>query len=463
MDYKNVRCGLEIHCQLNFLQSKLFCDCLSNFDGKNINENTCPVCLGHPGSLPSVNGSAIKLGLKLAKAIRMKIPNTLSFSRKHYDYPDLPKGFQITQNSDGILGINGYLPIKEIEYPIRQIQLEEDPAKLIYTEKEIIVDYNRSGITLIETVTDPVFHSAESIKAFLTQYRRLLLFLEISDTKKEGSFRVDVNVSVGNHPRVEIKNIGSDTEIIKAFHYEIERQRSVSHLSNIVMETRHWDAENGETVKSREKEELFDYKYMNESNIPIIELHEDFINAIKLPELPWTIEEKLLNKNKLTESQITILLDDLYLLHLYEQIDLLKGIKHAVKDRFFWQDYLSFYKDIDAHEDNDIMLRIKNISISNIEDLLKGVSQAKITNKEQKRLLRRHIMKNDPLLINTESSVNYSEIINHLKKNFSKVWDQSKTNSNKINFLVGQGIRYSNGKANAKELRNLILENIPKS
>lgn len=467
MNYDNVICGLEIHSQLNYLETKLFCECSSSFSGKHYNENTCPICLGHPGSLPSVNGSAVSLGLKLAKSLQMKPNKSIGFTRKHYDYPDLPKGFQITQNIDGILGTDGFIPIGDKKYSIKQIQLEEDPAKLVYEKKQTIVDYNRSGITLIELVTDPIFNNPEEIKSFLTHYRRLLLYLEISDTKKEGAFRADVNVSVGKHPRVEIKNVGSDTEIINAFNYEVKRQKLISDLSNIVVETRHWDAESKESYKSREKEDLADYQYMNEGNIPKIEIPDDLYLHIEIKKLPWELESSLKEKFSITNDQLGILLDNPFLLSIYEKIVVIpeNEVNNSLKERFFWQEYLSWYNTLNSPIEKDLQYNITKLDLNKIKILLTAVSKNDIDIKEFKRILRRHITKNESLEISASihPNIDIAEISTYLKTNFSKIWEESKSKPKKINFLVGQGVKFSKGKVNVKLLRSEIISQINQS
>ena len=391
MSQKIVRCGLEVHAQLNFLKTKLFCSCTLLADPLP-NENTCPICRGLPGSLPSLNGTAVSFGLKLAKALSMDPISVLKFSRKHYDYPDLPKGFQITQNLDGILGTNGFLPCGEENFPIHHIQLEEDPAKLFYEHEKVIVDYNRCGVTLIELVTDPIFTNEDQIKKFLTQYRRLLYYLEISDTRKESSFRADVNVSVNDHPRVEVKNVGSDTDIIDAFRYEVKRQESITEYTNIGQETRNWDSFNKVTTISRDKETSSDYKYMPEGNLPPVTIPPSYYESIQLPQLPWELEKDLILSYELTYDQLDFLLDSANYIPIFEQVMNFSTITVNTKMRFFWQEYLTWVKQKEKSLTNEQLDRFSTLDLNKINQLLIKLEEDKLSNQNFKNILKNYVI-----------------------------------------------------------------------
>ena len=452
-----IRVGLEVHTQLTSLKTKLFCNCSTDYRNKEPNVNTCPICKGLPGTLPNVNADAIKKGILLARALNMAIPNFLSFNRKHYDYPDLPKGFQITQ-TDGAVGKDGFLPLKNKNVRIRQIQIEEDPAKLKYVSNtETIVDYNRSGIALIELVTEPVLHQADEIKEFLTIYRRLIFYLDIADTHIEGALRVDLNISVNDHPRVEIKNIGSDTEILNAFYYEIERQQI--DLKSDGMETRHWDPELKQTVLSRSKESAPDYHYMIEGNIPTIKLSELSPEMIILPELPWEKEKKLLQRYSLTTAEINILLDDKFLLNLYEKLHAIEKVSLSFKNEFFWRDFLSYY-----HNENENVVKqaMKIVDdITSLENLFISREHEEITIIQYRKCIRDYFTKNKPLyienLINNKTN-DLSKILEQLKKQFPEIWTSSFQNPNQLNYLVGIGVKLSKGTIKP----HLLLETLKK-
>ena len=453
-----VRCGLEVHAQLNFLNTKLFCSCPISHDSEP-NSHTCPICRGLPGTLPSVNGTAVELGLKLAKVLSMKPVSVLKFSRKHYDYPDLPKGFQITQNLDGILGTNGFLPCGDLTIPIHQIQLEEDPAKLSYHNDEIMVDYNRCGTTLIELVTDPIFRNAEQIRAFLQQYRRLLIYLGISDTRKEGSFRADVNVSVGNHPRVEVKNVGSDSDIIDAFLYEISRQSSIREFDNLGMETRNWDSNNRKTEISRDKESSSDYKYIPEGNIPPIEIPQSIFETITLDLLPWDLEKQISNEFTLSKEQLQFLLDNHKLLPFYRSCMNMESISQTLRTRFFWQEYLTWYNIKDTELSPEQVIRLESIDLLDITSILKKLESEKLSNQEFKKILKKYIIQGSSLktVKELDSSDEYTHsVVEYLKITYPKHFSVHPLPNNKINYLVGLGVKYSKGKVNPKSLQELL-------
>lgn len=458
MSSQVVRCGLEVHAQLNFLQTKLFCSCKITFTSEP-NATTCPVCRGLPGSLPSVNGKAVEFGLRLAKALSMKPSSNLKFSRKHYDYPDLPKGFQITQNYDGILGTEGFLPTSQRSVPIHQIQLEEDPAKLSYHNNSVLVDYNRCGVTLIELVTDPIFTNQDQIKSFLQQYRRLLFFLGISDTKKEGSFRADVNVSVGDHPRVEVKNVGADSDIIEAFLYEVKRQSQITTFDNIGMETRNWDTVNHITTISRDKEANSDYKYMSEGNIPTIDIPEDFFNSISLPVLPWEVETHLKSSYELLDEQLQFLLDNSELIPFFESVMNIEGVSQGLRTRFFWQEYLSWFKQKDTELLPDQAKRFVSIKTTDILPLLFKLETQKLSNQEFKKILKRYILDGIDLtnISELETSEDFTKsVLEHLQFTYPDHFKVLPIPSNKINYLVGLGVKYTKGKVNPKALQELL-------
>ncbi|MCY4491279.1 MAG: Asp-tRNA(Asn)/Glu-tRNA(Gln) amidotransferase GatCAB subunit B, partial [Thaumarchaeota archaeon] len=208
--------GLEIHCQLTSLQSKLFCSCMANYRGCEPNSNICPICMGIPGSLPRLNQEAVKKATIIAMALNCTTPKKIAFFRKNYFYPDLPKNFQITQLNvygDMCIGGNGTIRIGDKEIRITRVQLEEDPGRLIYEgdSKNVItlVDYNRAGTPLVEIVTEPDFEDPRQVRDFLGMLSGLLENLNVSDPKLEGAMRADANVSISGGNKVEIKNINS--------------------------------------------------------------------------------------------------------------------------------------------------------------------------------------------------------------------------------------------------------------
>src|SRR5689334_3228204 len=285
--------GLEIHCQLTGLQSKLFCRCYCDYRGKPANTNICPICSGLPGTLPLLNQKAVAHAGLISLSLGCKVPNEIIFYRKNYFYPDLPKNFQLSQyNAYGVtsIGVDGELEyggrkadgegeVKNKYARIRRVQLEEDPGRLVYENNDMnnrfyaLIDYNRAGVSLVEIVTEPDFSTPKDVRIFLNKITSILEHLGISDTKLEGSVRCDANVSVGQGKKVEIKNIGSFKEVEKALNYEITRQKTMSvHDIEIRAETRHWDDARKVTKQARLKEEEQDYRYLPEPDIPTVVL-----------------------------------------------------------------------------------------------------------------------------------------------------------------------------------------------
>jgi aspartyl-tRNA(Asn)/glutamyl-tRNA(Gln) amidotransferase subunit B len=304
--------GLEVHAQL-LTRSKLFCGCSTRF-GALPNSNTCPVCLGLPGALPVLNHEAVNMAVKAALALGCTINPISIFARKNYFYPDLPKGYQISQ-FDRPLGEHGCVKVlsgertdggkiinrREKEFGITRLHMEEDAGKSIHeglpqTDKKSYVNLNRSGIPLVEIVSDPDFRSSQEAYDYVAQLRKTLLYLGVCDgNMEEGSFRCDANVSIRPigetrlGTKVEIKNLNSFRFLQKALDYEIERQeQELLEGGQIFQETRLWDESEGRTFAMRSKEEAHDYRYFPEPDLPPLKLDSNWIEEVRrsLPELP---------------------------------------------------------------------------------------------------------------------------------------------------------------------------------
>ncbi len=292
--------GLEVHAQLR-TKSKIFCGCSASF-GADPNTHTCPVCLGMPGVLPVLNKQVVEFALKLALATHCRIASQSVFARKNYFYPDLPKGYQISQY-EFPLASAGYLEIplgEEItkRIGITRIHMEEDAGKLVHDETRPLsyVDFNRTGVPLLEIVSEPDMRSPEEAVAYLKELREILVYLEICDgNMEEGSFRCDANVSVrplGQRElgtRTELKNMNSFRHVQRAISYEIQRQIGIlEEGGSVIQETRLWDEHRQITFSMRGKEEAHDYRYFPDPDLVPVEIHEQWLEKLRqeLPELP---------------------------------------------------------------------------------------------------------------------------------------------------------------------------------
>lgn len=284
--------GLEVHVELK-TETKMFCSCKNGF-GAEPNTNCCPVCMGYPGALPTLNARAVEYAVMAGRALNGKINNFSEMARKNYFYPDLPKGYQITQGKYPIVE-NGFLEIEGRRIGITRMHMEEDAGKLIHREDQTLIDFNRCGVPLIEIVTEPDMQSAKEAKVFLKKLRTMLLYTGISDCKmNEGSMRCDVNLSVRKPGqelgvRTEMKNINSFSFVEKAIEYEYRRQVDLLESGGIVIqETRRFDENTGKTLSMRNKESAADYRYFPEPDLPPVCVSEEMIKRIweSLPMMP---------------------------------------------------------------------------------------------------------------------------------------------------------------------------------
>ncbi|MDP3093432.1 MAG: Asp-tRNA(Asn)/Glu-tRNA(Gln) amidotransferase subunit GatB [bacterium] len=339
MKYKPV-IGLEIHIELA-TASKMFCGCDAFHFNVEPNTHCCPVCLGLPGALPVPNRKAVDWSIMLGLALNCRVPEESKFDRKNYFYPDLPKGYQISQY-DKPLSIEGKIALKDGKViAIRRVHLEEDTGKLIHTEiegeKATLIDFNRSGVPLVEVVTEPDFENAEQVDEFLKKLQLIVRYLGISQADMEkGSMRLEPNISVRtcdvlwtSHVqdelppyKIEVKNINSFKFVRKAIDYEIKRQiESLGKGERLVQETRGWNETKGITVLQREKEQAHDYRYFPEPDIPPMAFSQDQILKIKsqIGELPDDKIKRFIAKYDLSEYNVEILCQEKPIADYFEE------------------------------------------------------------------------------------------------------------------------------------------------
>ncbi|MBI2305297.1 MAG: Asp-tRNA(Asn)/Glu-tRNA(Gln) amidotransferase subunit GatB [Chloroflexi bacterium] len=325
MDYETV-IGLEVHAQL-LTRSKIFCPCSADYAGAEPNTHVCPVCLGLPGVLPTINWQAMEYAVMTALALNCAIPEYTKFDRKNYPYPDLMKGYQISQY-DAPLSRDGWITIplngQQKHIGITRVHMEEDTAKLLHRtppkaggETYSLVDVNRSGVPLMEIVSEPDMRSPEEARQYLIQLRDILLYLGVSTgNMEEGSFRCDANVSlrpVGTSQlltKVEVKNMNSFRAVYRALAYEVERQRAVLERGGtIVQETRGWVDDKGITVSQRSKEFAHDYRYFPEPDLPPMVFSREWVEELRarLPEFPQARRQRFMTYYGLSSSEADVL------------------------------------------------------------------------------------------------------------------------------------------------------------
>ncbi|MBQ8193163.1 MAG: Asp-tRNA(Asn)/Glu-tRNA(Gln) amidotransferase subunit GatB [Bacilli bacterium] len=464
--------GLEVHCELKS-NSKNFSRAM-NGEGE-VNTNLAVVDIGYPGILPVVNKEAVRSSLKVALALHCEVPEKLSFDRKNYYYPDLPKGYQITQFGLPI-GTNGYVMINvdgvDKKITIQDTHLEEDTANMDHRSTYSLIDYNRAGVPLLETVTDPCIGSAKEAIAYLEALRNIFLYLGVSDARADkGQIRVDVNISLKKEEdeklgtRVEMKNINSFTTVREAIEVEIKRQTEILESGGIIeQETRRYDEINKCTHFMRGKVDAVDYKYYREPNIPEIKLTEEFVNGVRdsMPVLEYERKQKYINEYGISSVDAGTLTKDKNLSDYFEEV-----ISYGVNPKDtsniivgFLLGYLNKnYKDI-----SDISINAKDFS-----EIIKMMTDGKISNKQVKDIFTKALDENINVLevaksMGTQISdpEEIRKIINEVFNENSKVVDDYKSGKNVNGFIIGLVMKKTGGKVNPGVTNMVLREELEK-
>jgi aspartyl-tRNA(Asn)/glutamyl-tRNA(Gln) amidotransferase subunit B len=474
--------GLEIHCQLTGVKSKLFCRCSSDYRGKAPNTNICPICAGLPGTLPLLNKKTVEFAAMISLALGCKLPDEIAFYRKNYFYPDLPKNFQLTQyNAYNItsIGVNGKLEyISSKDARIRRVQLEEDPGRLVYasgsmdTSVYVLIDYNRAGVPLVEIVTEPDFIDPKEVRMFLDKITSIIEHLEVCDTKLEGSVRCDANVSVDGGNKVEIKNISSFADVEKALRYEITRQRTMaSREIQVRSETRHWDDARKVTKESRTKEEEQDYRYFPEPDIPMVVLGSEFVSFIKqsMPELPDKRKERFMSDYGLSDHIAQVIIGNKELADFFESAIAvyLSPIEIA---NWIVTDLMSFIdertkKEEEEEKEHSLFAGLK-VGPEHIADLARLVDQNLINRATAKQILGQTVRTGEmPSALAKKMQANRIDDVSVLTQAVQSVFEMeqaavqdARRNTNVANFLLGKVMKITKGKADPK----IVLEMIQK-
>lgn len=470
MAYKTI-IGLEIHVELK-TKTKMFCHCKNEF-GEEANTNVCPICLGLPGALPQVNEEAINYAIKAGLAMNCNIHQHTRFDRKSYFYADLVKGYQITQD-ELPLCYEGYVNIEDEDGNDKKIRLirihvEEDTGKSLHTDKgETLLDYNRSGVPLIEIVTYPDMNSAKEAREFLEKLKATVIYLGVSDGKmEEGSLRCDVNVNVvdsetGVKTNIsEIKNIGSFRGVEKAIEFEVSRHIALLEKGeNTKKETRRWDELKGKSILMREKIKANDYRYAPDGDIPPMDISDEMIDAVRkeMPELPDEKVARLMKDYGISKDDAKTLSLDVSLANYYEELAKKVG-DNTLALNWLLGDVLRRLK-----EDNKNVDQMP-FAIEDLEKLLTLVKTNKINNNAGKKVLQEMfkapedpeaIVKRLGLVQVTDEGAIEAVVDKVLEANPQSIEDFKNGKSRAFGFLVGQVMKEMKGKGNPQIINELL-------
>ncbi len=478
--------GLEIHAQLK-TKSGMFCGCANETQDVVPNKNVCPICMGHPGTLPVINEQAVRFAVLTGLAFDCEIPEFSKFDRKNYFYPDLPSGYQISQYDKPICG-PGKLKLGEKEIGLTRIHLENDAGKLIHPEGKdySLVDYNRSGTPLMEIVTDPDIKSPAEAKALLQEVQKMLRALKVSDADMEkGQMRCDANISIRDGDRttaiVEIKNMNSFRSVERALSFEEKRLQeliSEGKEGETKKETKGWDDMQGVTTKQRSKEEAHDYRYFPEPDLPPLEISREFVEEVKhdLPEMPIQREQRFVEQMKIKSTDAKILAstpdigeffeDTVSELKAWDEVDGEREKESSAGQlvaNWILSEILKYTK-----EDGVSFSAIK-ITPENMAEFINIVDKGEINSSAAQQVLgEMYKTGQDPSQIIEERDLKQmgddSEIEaiadEIIKNNSGPVGDYKAGKENALQFLIGQVMKESKGKANPQKTIEILKKKL---
>ncbi len=460
--------GLEIHAELK-TTTKMFCNSKNDPDETQPNVNICPVCMAHPGTLPVINKKAVEHVIRVGLALGGEIADFTEFDRKNYFYPDIPKGYQISQYKYPIVAggnLNGVA--------ITRVHLEEDTASSNHTSSGSLVDFNRAGVPLMELVTEPVIKSAEEAGAFAREFQLLLRTLGVSDADMEkGQMRVEANISISDNPdkfgtKVEVKNLNSFKAAEKAIKYELERMKDLLEEGKgeeIVQETRGWDDNKGSTFSQRSKESAHDYRYFPDPDLPKLKLHQAFdIKNMKenLPELPWQKRDRF-KKYGISDEATEIFTQNAMLGEYFENVSSI--FKEDLAKIKLASNYIT--SDIVGHLKNKPDVTMP--SVINVAGLINMIAEGKISSRAAKDILEyMHGHDEDPEKIAEEKGLLQKSDEGELKHMIEKIIAENETivaeykqgKEASLQYLIGQVMKVSKGSANPQVAKNILLKMI---
>lgn len=477
MDYEIV-IGLEVHTELK-TNSKIFCGCSTKF-GSEQNTNVCPVCLGLPGVLPVINEKVVEFAIKAGLALNCSILPFSKFDRKNYYYPDLPKNFQTSQY-DLPIAVNGYLDIdvngETKRIGVTRVHMEEDAGKLVHSgtisnSEYALVDYNRTGVPLIEIVSEPDLRTPEEAKAYLEKLKSILEYIDVSDCKmEEGSLRCDANISLRKRgesklgTKAEIKNLNSFKMVQKGLEYEAERQADVlEDGGRIVQETRSWDDAKGITVSMRSKEQAHDYRYFPEPDLVPIVVDPAKVEEIRanLPELPDARKKRLMTDYGLSDYDAEVITASKAVAEYYDQIITFKADPKAAAN-WLMGEVSKFL--------NAANLGIKDCPVSpeKLAGMIGLIEKGTISSKIAKTVFEEMwtsgkeaavIVKEKGLVQITDTGEIEAIVDAVIAANPQSVADFKAGKERALGFLVGQIMKQTKGRANPEMVNNLLKERL---
>ena len=473
MNYEAV-IGLEVHVELS-TKTKAFCGCTTEYGGKP-NTHICPVCVGLPGALPRINLEVVNKALKAGLALNCQINKFNRFDRKNYFYPDAPKNYQITQN-DFPICYEGYVEIEPVDgekrkIGIERIHMEEDAGKQLHSSKGTLVDFNRSGVPLIEIVSKPDIKSPEEATLFLTKLRSILLSLGVSDVKmEEGSLRCDGNISIREvgttelGVKSEIKNMNSFKALEKALRYEFDRQKNaLMNGEKLSVETRRWDESEERTIIMRSKEMANDYRYFPEGDLVSLNISDEWIESVRsgIKELPHEKEERFVREYGLPKYDAMVLTLTEDLADFFDETVKISGDAKSVSN---W-----LMGDISRlMNENDSWVKELRFTPQDLSDLIELIAKGTISSAIAKKVLEFMFSegKNPKVIVEEKSLVQNSDedfILNEVKKvldDYPNVVEDYRNGKMKImGFAVGQTMKATKGKANPSIINKLVQEEL---
>ncbi len=466
----------------------MFCGCLNDPNEKHPNINVCPICMGHPGTLPVINKEAIKSVLKMGMALRGKIASRSQFDRKNYFYPDLPKGYQISQYKYPLVDGGELNGIR-----VRRIHLEEDTGKLSHQGEESFVDLNRAGVPLMELVTEPDISSGKDARDFSEELRLILRYLDISNGDMEkGEMRCEVNISLNMGTKVEIKNLNSFRAVEKSISYEIERQTDILSREagsrrpleydkvagekgdKVEQETRGWDENKGKTFSQRKKEEAHDYRYFPEPDLPVLDLENPEFKSelgfpIVLPEMPAKKRERFKAEYSLKDEAVSELVKDKKLSDFFENV--ISELKAETEKSILVEIVYNYLTSDLVGLMNSKYLRWDELMVSPhaFGELMAMISKKEVSSRVAKNVLKEMIETGkEPNVIVREEGLEQTNdqgfieaaVQKIISLNPNAINDYKKGKEEALQFLIGQVMRETKGKTNPAVLKEILEKNL---